>query len=116
MANGDIIIMDQHRYAWKLLDAQSTSASSPWVECPAWFNIRSFWCDALETGATCDIMVSNALTQPASATDGPTAITQMTPTVLGGTTVHSYRWIKAKKVQGGTPAATTCIVECARNE
>ncbi len=119
MANGDIIMLDQHRLAIKLLDAQSTTHTGVWVEIPAWFNIRSFWMDALEaTGSALSIMVSNAATKPADGTDGAveTFTAFASPGPSAGTAIDAYRWVKAKKTQGAVPAPTTVIVECARNE
>lgn len=120
MANGDFSLngLDPHRWSVKLLDAQVASHTGVWVEIPAWFNIRSFWTDiTAEAGGTpkVDIMVSNAATKPSDATDDAIA-RSLTPASNTGTATESYRWVKAKKTQGSTPAATTCIVEAARNE
>jgi hypothetical protein len=120
MANGDFCVngMDQHRWAIKLLDGQVNDGSGPWCEVPAWFNIRSFWTDlTAEGGGTpkIDIMVCNAATQPASATDDAIARTLNVATPVG-TGTEAYRWVKAKKTKGTTGAATMCILEAARNE
>jgi len=114
MANGDFILMDVGRWSIKLLDAQVASHTGVWVEIPPKFSIRSFWTDltAETSTATIDIMVSNAVAKPADATDGPVART-LTGTATGaaGTGVEAYRWVKAKKTAGGTPAASSCVVE-----
>jgi len=116
MANGDIILMDYNRHAWKLLDAQSATADGQWVEVPATFNIRSFIATTLEEGAsdaTVDICVSNDVTIPANNTHGVTTQTLNT-TTQGATKIEAYRWVKAKKTAGTTPVATTVILEAAR--
>lgn len=120
MANGDFSVngLDQHRYSILLLDAQSASDNGVWVEIPTWFNVRSFWCDItaeVSGSPTIQIMVSNAVTKPTNATDGVVART-LTPAAPAGVGVEGYRWVKAKKTAGGTPAAVTCVVEAARNE
>lgn len=120
MANGDYSVngLDQHRTSIILLDAQSAASDGVWVEIPAWFNVRSYWCDITAEGSgspKVDIMVSNAQTKPSNATDGAIVRSLTVATNVGGAT-EAYRWVKAKKTVGGTPAATTCIVEAARNE
>lgn len=116
MADGDLISIDQHRWAVKLLDTHNAASAGPWVEIPAWYNIRSFWCDVPGTDSIA-IQVSNAETLPSAATAGP-AIATLTGTA--GTTTWqatcncTFRWLRAVKT--GTAATTTCIVEAARNE
>lgn len=116
MANGDIIMWDVDRRAWKLLDAQSASDTGAWVEVTAGFNIRSFISSTLEEGAsdaTVDIHVSNDVTKPADATAG--VVTQtLNTTTQGATKIEAYRWVKAVKTAGTTPVATTVILEAAR--
>jgi hypothetical protein len=121
MANGDFALngLDPHRWAIKLLDGQSASHTGVWVEVPAWFNIRSFWTNiTAETSGspTIEIMISNASTKPADATDGALAFAALTPALPAATAVMAYRWVKAKKTAGGTPVATDVIMEAARNE
>lgn len=118
MANGDILAWDQHRIAYKLLDGQSASDNGKWVEIPSWFNIRSFWTNItteVSGSPKVDIMVSNATTKPTDNTDDAVARSLTAATNVGSAN-EAYRWVKAKKTAGGTPAATDCIVECARNE
>lgn len=115
MANGDVIMLDVHRTAYKLLDAQSADSNGVWVEIPAWFNIRTYWADAAEASAALQIMVSNAETKPADGDDGVVSTT-LSASTLGAALVEGFRWVKCKKTAGGTPAPSTVIVECARNQ
>lgn len=108
-ANGDILFSQRSSLRILFLDAQSTSDSGVWLEVRGSFN-KSFSVDALETGATAEIMCVNGKTKPANATDGPIMIT-LTPTVLAGTVNASFRYCKAKKAQGGTPAPSTLTME-----
>ena len=114
MANGDILALDYLHIRILLLDGQTTTASSPWVEVPARYNIRSFWSDDLEEGATdatVDIEVSNENTQPSGAGD---VSVQLTNTAKSATQDEAYRWVRATKTQGTTPGATTVILEAGR--
>jgi hypothetical protein len=109
MANGTYIDNYSEVERILFLDAQSTSASSPWmevIECKK----RAFVADALETSAKVEIMVSNATTRPTTATDGAIVAT-LTPSLLSVAADDSYRWWKCKKTEGGTPAASTVIME-----
>ena len=117
MANGDLIFLGYDRYAAKLLDAQVASDNGKWIEVPPQYSVRSYHASNLEEGAadaTIDIMVSNALTKPTDVTDG--IITATLSSIAQATTViEAYRWVKAKKTAGTTPAGTTVIIESGRN-
>lgn len=117
MADGDLVLLDQHRFIIKLLDAHSAVGAGPWVEVPAEFNIRSVWVDALEATATLQFEVSNAVTAPSAGTSGApllaTALASPGPDQTTFFTAH--RWMRAVKAVAGT-TATTCIMVCARNE
>ena len=112
MADGDMLMIDQHRWAVKLLDAHNTASAGPWVEVPAWYNIRSVHCNTVGTD-TVNIEVSNAISQPSSTTSGVVTMA-LTGTTGAKTNVESFRWIRAVKT--GTAQTTTCILEAARNE
>lgn len=115
MANGDVLELDYHRMRVKLLDGEiNTTTTQDWVEIPARYNMRSFWADVLEEGATdavVDIMVSNKETKPTADDD---VSVQLTVTAKSATQEESYRWVRAKKTQGTTPAATDVIMEASR--
>ena len=114
MANGDILALDHLHIRVMFLDGQTTTASSPWIEIPARYNIRSFWADTLEEGATdatIDIEISNKNTIPSGTGD---VSVQLTNTAKSATQDEAYRWVRATKTQGTTPAATTVILEAGR--
>jgi hypothetical protein len=118
MANGDFVNFDSHRFAVKLLDGQVASDDGVWVEVPPQWSVRSFWCDiTAEASGTpkCDIYVSNALTKPANSTNG-VLLVSLTPAAPYSTQIVAYRWTKAKKTAGGTPAAVNCVLEAGSNE
>lgn len=108
-ANGDILFSQRSSLRILFLDAQSTSDSGVWLEVRGSLN-KTFTADALETGATVEIMCVNAKTKPLNATDGPILFT-LTPTVLAGRDGSMFRYCKAKKTQGGTPAPSSIIME-----
>ena len=117
MANGDFITIDYDQIRVKLLDAQVAADNGVWVEIPGGYTVKTYWASNLEEGAadaTVDIMVSNAETKPADATDG-TIDLAMTTSTMAGTKQNTYRWIKAKKATGTTPAATTIILIAGRS-
>ena len=111
-ANGDFLSFnnDHRTISYKMLDAQSVTASSPWVDLRG-LALKSVDCDAIETGGKVEIMVKNDTAQPASGTDGSIAFTLQPLIPLTGTDGMPHRWYKLKKTQGGTPAPTTCILE-----
>lgn len=113
MANGDLLTLDQDYVEFKLLDAQATTLQGPWIEVLPACTVRSFMADAIESGASIQIQVSNAVTLP-GAVSGPSTVT-LTPTVLAASGVEAYRWYSASKTQGGTPAASTVILRAARH-
>ena len=96
-----------------LLENQSATGSGPWIEIPAGMPNWTFAVDTgdtLEEGAsdaTVDIMVANDETRPATATDGEIALTLSLSNQAGATVTSGYRWCKAKKTEGSTPAAVT---------
>ena len=109
MANGTYLSNFGTTESILFLDAQAASASSPWmevIECRK----RTFIADALEVGAQVDIMVSNATSRPATATDGA-IVNTLIPATLALPVDDAYRWFKCKKTAGGAPAATTVIME-----
>jgi len=108
-ANGDQLFSMRNQLRVLFLDAQSTSDSGVWFEVRGSLH-KAFSVDALETGAIAEIMCLNAKTKPANANDGPVAVT-LTPAVLAGVVNQSFRYCKAKKTQGGTPAPSTLIME-----
>lgn len=117
MANGDIKMLDKDRFSVVLLDAQTASSNGIWVEVPPKYSVRSYHSTSLEEGAsdaTVDIMVSNAATKPADATDGEISKTLITST-QAWVVVDTFRWVKAKKTAGTTPIATTVILEAGKS-
>jgi len=96
-----------------MLESQSATGSGPWIEVPAGLTVWSFAVSSdttLEEGAsdaTVDIMVLNDETKPASSTDGPIAATLTVSTPSAGITQSAYRWCKAVKTAGTTPAGVT---------
>ena len=118
MANGDIQVIDVQRFSVILLDGQVASDNGQWVETPPKYSLRSLWTDLTAEGSGSPVVaicVSNAKTIPANNTDG-VVLVSLTPSALISTAIDSYRWMKAKKTAGGTPVATTCILEAARND
>ena len=115
MADGDFISIDQHRWAVKLLDGVTTTTTGPWVEIPAWYNIRSFWSSAFTGTDTVDIQISNSEANPTSAVAGPIART-LTASTLAASATEAYRWVRAIRNGNAVTTAVTLIVECARNE
>jgi hypothetical protein len=108
VANGDKITAGAYLLTAKLLDAQSASHSGVWIDVMNHPD-KSFHADAIETGGTVEIMVRNDEFMPLGATNGPVALT-LTPTVLLANDPIPFRWVKAKKTAGGTPAPSTVIM------
>ena len=111
MANGDIISVGADELIVKMFDAQSASASSPWIHVKD-YPEKNFHADAIETGGQIEIMVRNDENQPLAATDGVIAQT-VVPAALAAD-VTGYIWAKAKKTAGGTPAPSTLIMMARR--
>lgn len=113
MGNGRIISDCPDALNVALLDAQSASASGPWVEVDGKFNHWSFTIkngDTFEEGATdatVDIMVSNDESKPAASSDGTIALTLSLSSTAGSIASGSYKYVKAKKTAGTTPVAVT---------
>jgi hypothetical protein len=118
MADGDIILLDNHKFSVKLLDAHNGASAGPWVEVPPQYSIWSIHADYLGTDSV-QIQVSNAATNPTSSVaggifgfyQGTTMAVSLTgntntATVLGWQPSVSFRWIRAVK----TGTATTCTV------
>lgn len=112
MANGDILLLDVEAFRVKFLDAEVNTGTGVWVETRQYLE-KTFHAGAIETGGQVEIMARNDETKPTDATDGPVLLT-LTPAVLAGVDSNPWRWIKAKKTEGGTPAATTVIMEAKR--
>lgn len=109
MANGDITLLDRSKLSVKLLDAELLDNDGVWIEA-RFYPLKAIWRDAIETAGAVEIHASNADALPANSVDGIILAT-LTPTVLGMTDNHGWRWIKAKKAEGTVPAATTVIME-----
>jgi len=126
MADGDIILLDAHKFSVKLLDAHNSTVAGPWIEVPPQYSIWSLHADALGTD-TVQIQVSNAISRPSSTTSGgvfafyqgTTVGTTLTgtansTTVIGWQPSVSFRWIRAVKT--GTAATCTVILEADSNQ
>lgn len=110
MANGDILVLDRYKVSYLLTDAQSLTDNGVWVERPGGYSVVSVHSDAVETGGTIDIHGSNAVTKPSNATSGVVVATLSPSLLAAGALATVYRWYKAKKTQGGTPAPSTIVV------
>lgn len=111
MANGELILLDRRQLSARLLDAQSLTSTGIWVEA-RFYPLKAIKADAIETGATIAIHGSNDESQPGTADTGVILAT-LTPSTLAMTDNHPWRWIKAHKIQGGSPAVSTVIMEAA---
>ena len=118
MADGDLILLDQHILEILLLDAHNAASAGPWVETPPHYNIRSLHCNVAGTD-TVNIEVSNAISLPSSSTSGSvfcqlTGTNGTTTSSLLNNSVYATRWMRA--VKAGTAATSTVILCAARNE
>lgn len=108
-ANGDVLLSSGSDLRIKYLDAQSASDDGVYVELHQVLH-KTFHVDAIETGGTIEIKCRDDATKPANSLTGPILFT-LTPTVLAGVDKNSWRWCKAEKTAGGTPAPSTLIME-----
>ncbi len=126
MADGDIILLDNHKFSVKLFDAQAAATSSPWVEVPPQYSIWAFHTSGQGTD-TIAIQVSNAIAKPSSATaggvlgfsQGTTYATTLTgadgtATQVGWVDGVAFRWVRAVKT--GTAGTSTLILEADSNQ
>jgi hypothetical protein len=127
MADGDIILLDNHKFSVKLLDAHSATGAGPWVEVPPQYSIWSFHTTGGNTD-TVTIEVSNAIATPSSTTSGgvlyftqgsyaytPTMIATTGATASIGAVVScAYRWVRA--VKAGTAGSVSVILEADSNQ
>lgn len=113
-ANGDQYgISFRGQQGIKLLDQQSASYTGTWVDVSN-SKSASITIDQLESGGSLQIMESNGATQPSDSTDGPISYTQNGPLTAPGVCLLSgaslpARYIKIKKIAGGSPVATTAL-------
>lgn len=108
-ANGSVIRSMGSIFDVKLLDAQSASHSGVWVDLSD-CKEKTLHANQIESGGKAEIMARNDQTKPTDATDGVVLIT-LDNTTLAGLDNGRWHWIKAKKTAGGTPVATTLIME-----
>lgn len=93
------------------MDAQSLTTDGVWVN-TTMFRQATYCFSGLEAGGSVTIQGSNTNVKPTNPTDGHTLAT-LAPgagTACAAFTVLPVRWIKAEKVQGGVPTATTVII------
>lgn len=114
MSNGDCTQLDRSRVRFTLLDAQDTTSDGVWIEVPGGYPRRTVHTSALESGASVDIMGSNANTKPANNVAG-SIIATLTPNQLAANIDSSFRFIRASKTEGGSPAVSTVNLVCDRS-
>lgn len=107
MSNGQIIDLSFNAMTAVLLDAQVSSSSGVWIS--GWsVHEKTFVVLGLEAGGSIAIHVHGQFTKPDDAVSG--AIIQ---TIMANNAVvdrNRFRWIKAVKVSGGTPTATSVFM------
>jgi len=116
MANGKEISVGSDQVSFKLLDAQVQSSSGTWVEAPRGLNNKAFDATSLEEGAddaVVEVMVSGADIKPRDSEDGH-LMADLTTVVPAATDSAPWRYVKAKKIAGTTPIATTVVVTFAK--
>jgi hypothetical protein len=127
MANGDIILLDNHKFSVKLIDSAQGTTTGPWVEVPPQYSIWAFHADFPGTD-TVQIQVSNSAVSLVGATTAGAILScqttnyaaiSLTGNTASTTTIAlvpscAYRWVRAIKT--GNTNTCSVILEADSNQ